>query len=123
MEIGVYTGYSLLATALAIPDDGKEEYHNHFDFNFVDADKDSYIKYHEKLLLLIRMGGLIAYDSTLWSGTVGLTEEQLASHSNSTLRYYQPFVLKFNEFLAADSRIDLSLVSIGDGITLCRRVK
>nr|ATU82378.1 caffeoyl CoA O-methyltransferase [Conocephalum conicum] len=165
MEIGVYTGYSLLATALAIPDDGKiiamdinrdclnvgwasiekagvahkidfregpamdtldvllkdEKYHNHFDFIFVDADKDNYINYHPKLLQLVRVGGIVAYDNTLWNGTVALSEEEMVGLPKY-VRHYQPFILELNKFLAADPRIDISLVSIGDGVTLCRRL-
>nr|UWS06373.1 O-methyltransferase [Marchantia paleacea] len=165
MEIGVYTGYSLLATALVIPEDGEiiamdinrdclnvgwpsiekagvahkidfregpaletldviladEKHHNSFDFVFVDADKDNYINYHPKLLQLVKVGGVIAYDNTLWNGTVAIPAEELGEWPKY-VRHYQPFILELNKFLAADSRIDLSLVSIGDGITLCRRV-
>ncbi|KAL0324841.1 UNVERIFIED_CONTAM: Flavonoid 3',5'-methyltransferase, partial [Sesamum radiatum] len=49
-----------------------------FDFAFVDADKENYIKYHEQLLKLVKVGGIIGYDNTLWSGTVALAEEDLS---------------------------------------------
>ncbi|XP_073125391.1 flavonoid 3',5'-methyltransferase-like isoform X2 [Henckelia pumila] len=140
IEIGVFTGYSLLSTALALPDDGKGE-NGTFDFAFVDADKVNYINYHEELLKLIKVGGVIAYDNTLWSGTVAMgdgeevedhlrrwrkevlvgSDELLDDILNYTRACRQP-VLEFNDFLAKDSRIELSLVSIGDGLTLCRRL-
>ncbi|KAL7197113.1 hypothetical protein ACSBR1_037017 [Camellia fascicularis] len=58
-------GISILNNLLTT---GKKE--GEFDFAFVDADKDSYINYHEPLLKLVKIGGIIAYDNTLWGGTV-----------------------------------------------------
>ncbi|KAL2901870.1 Flavonoid 3' 5'-methyltransferase [Bienertia sinuspersici] len=46
-----------------------------FDFAFVDADKDNYINYHEPLLKLVKVGGVIAFDNTLWFGSVALAED------------------------------------------------
>ncbi|XP_073310907.1 flavonoid 3',5'-methyltransferase-like isoform X2 [Primulina huaijiensis] len=139
IEIGVFTGYSLLSSALALPDDGKGE-NETFDFAFVDADKVNYRNYHEELLKLIKVGGIIAYDNTLWSGTVAFSDdEEMENHLRSwrqelvgseemldgimdyTRACRQP-VLEFNDFLAKDSRIELALISIGDGLTLCRRL-
>ncbi|KAL8520142.1 hypothetical protein ACS0TY_010894 [Phlomoides rotata] len=163
MEVGVFTGYSLLSTALALPDDGKiiaidpdrEAFEtglpfiqkanmahkiqfiqsdaikvmNDFldkgeegtiDFAFVDADKENYLKYHEQLLKLVKVGGVIGYDNTLWSGTV------VASEDDEMLDYLKGcrgHILKLNSFLATDSRIELAHLSIGDGLTLCRRLK
>lgn len=184
IEIGVFTGYSLLASALALPDDGKivaididneafetglpfiqkanvahkiqffeseadmvlrqlvaDGEHGTFDFAFVDADKVNYREYHEELLKLIKVGGIIAYDNTLWSGTVALSgDEEVENHLSSwrqelvgsdemldeivnyTRACRQP-VLEFNDILAKDSRIELVLISIGDGLTLCRRLQ
>ncbi|KAL8053746.1 hypothetical protein ABFX02_05G094000 [Erythranthe guttata] len=163
IEVGVFTGYSLLTTALALPHDGKiiaidpdrEAYETGlpfiqkanmahkiqfiqsdafkvmeqlkangeegtFDFAFVDADKQNYIHYHEHLLKLVRVGGIIAYDNTLWSGTVAASDDdEMAEY----LRRVRTDIMQLNTFLAADSRIELAQLSIGDGLTLCRRVK
>lgn len=48
-----------------------------FDFAFVDTDKVNYQKYHEKLLQLVKAGGIIVYDNTLWFGTVAMPEESV----------------------------------------------
>uniref|UniRef100_A0ACD5YBL4 Uncharacterized protein n=1 Tax=Avena sativa TaxID=4498 RepID=A0ACD5YBL4_AVESA len=45
------------------------------DFAFVDADKSNYGRYHDQLLRLVRVGGVIAYDNTLWGGTVGMPDD------------------------------------------------
>ncbi|KZV41170.1 caffeoyl-CoA O-methyltransferase [Dorcoceras hygrometricum] len=163
MEIGVYTGYSLLATALALPDDGKilamdinrENYElglpiirkagvahkidfregpalplldqmiqdgNHngtFDFIFVDADKDNYINYHKRLIDLVKIGGVIGYDNTLWNGSVVAPPD---APLRKYVRYYRDFVLELNKALAADPRIEICQLPVGDGITLCRRI-
>ncbi|KAL8053740.1 hypothetical protein ABFS82_05G096000 [Erythranthe guttata] len=163
IEVGVFTGYSLLTTALALPDDGKiiaidpdrEAYETGlpfiqkanmahkiqfiqsdafkvmeqlktngeegtFDFAFVDADKQNYIHYHEQLLKLVKVGGIIAYDNTLWSGTVAASDDdEMAEY----LRRVRVDIMQLNSFLAADSRIELAQLSIGDGLTLCRRVQ
>ncbi|EMS59880.1 Caffeoyl-CoA O-methyltransferase 2 [Triticum urartu] len=189
MEIGVYTGYSLLATALAIPDDGtvssltsplpdpplpihqetetgmkqilamdinRENYelglpciekagvahkidfregpalpvldalledeanHGTFDFVFVDADKDNYLNYHERLMKLVKLGGLLGYDNTLWNGSVVLPAD---APMRKYIRYYRDFVLDLNKALAADQRVEICQLPVGDGITLCRRAK
>ena len=155
LEVGVFTGYSSLAVALALPDDGRvlacdisEEYtaiaRRHwqlagvahkielvlapalqtldarlaageagsYDFAFIDADKGGYLAYYERLLRLIRPGGLIAVDNTLWSGAVADPLDREAD--TLALR-------AFNDQLLADRRIDLSLLPIGDGLTLARR--
>ncbi|KAE8007989.1 hypothetical protein FH972_004539 [Carpinus fangiana] len=164
MEIGVYTGYSLLATALALPQDGKilamdvnrEHYelglpiiekagvahkidfregpalpvldqlveddknHGTFDFIFVDADKNNYLNYHKRLIELVKVGGLIGYDNTLWNGSVAApVDAPLPEY----LIYYRQFVLELNKALAVDPRIEICMLSVGDGITLCRRIK
>ena len=155
VEVGVFTGYSSLAVALALPEDGhvlacdiSEEYtaiarrhwqlagvahrielviapaletldarlaageSGSYDFAFIDADKGGYYAYYERLLRLVRPGGLIAVDNTLWSGAVADPAERDAD----TLA-----IREFNDRLLADQRIDLSLVPIGDGLTLARR--
>eukprot|EP00252_Welwitschia_mirabilis_P019892 TRINITY_DN4724_c0_g1_i1.p2 TRINITY_DN4724_c0_g1~~TRINITY_DN4724_c0_g1_i1.p2 ORF type:complete len:254 (-),score=26.75 TRINITY_DN4724_c0_g1_i1:373-1134(-) len=165
MEIGVFTGYSLLCTAIALPADGKiiaididkepyekgkpiiekagvaqkidfrhgdamqvledlinnkEVEEGSLDFVLVDADKRKYLDYHEKLLKLVRVGGVVAYDNTLWCGSV-------ANPAHPALKVkpiaeMRDGVLKLNNALAADTRIEISQISIGDGLTLCRKI-
>ncbi|XP_073049392.1 flavonoid 3',5'-methyltransferase-like [Primulina eburnea] len=162
VEVGVFTGYSLLSTALALPDDGKimaididrEAYETGlpfiqkakvehkiqfiqsdatevlkglsakgeegtFDFAFVDADKPNYINYHEQLLKLVKIGGIIAYDNTLWGGSVAESDEDKIA---SFLKTWKNDIIQFNNLLANDSRIELALLSIGDGLSLCKRL-
>lgn len=155
IEIGTFTGYSSLAVALALPDEGRliacdvsQEWTsiarrfwreagvahkidlrlqpaertlteliaaggaNQFDFAFIDADKTGYTGYYEQLLRLLRPGGLIVADNTLWSGRVAAMDAP--DEDTAALRV-------FNDKLHADQRIDLSLVPIGDGVTLARK--
>ncbi|XP_020591042.1 putative caffeoyl-CoA O-methyltransferase At1g67980 [Phalaenopsis equestris] len=163
IEVGVFTGYSLLATALALPKDAKitaidisrecyevglpfikeagvedkinfiesdavpaldklvEEVSEDelFDFAFVDAEKSRYWDYHERILKLVRVNGLICYDNTLWLGTVAHPPQQDVP---AFVNYLREVVLKFNDKLAADTRVELSQVCIGDGLTICRRI-
>ncbi|MQL75461.1 hypothetical protein Taro_007802 [Colocasia esculenta] len=163
IEIGVFTGYSLLSTALALPEDGKvtaidfdrstyeiglpfireagvehkinfvesaalpfvdklskeEKEQGSYDFAFVDADKLNYGEYHERLLKLVRVGGIIAYDNTLWLGSVVPQQDPNSDCAKDPTRNY---LVKFNAFLASDPRIEINLLSIGDGVTLCRRI-
>lgn len=83
-----------------------------FDFAFIDADKSNYIAYYERVLQLLRTGGLICIDNTLWSGKVA----QRAIDDKDTRA-----IRAFNDHLHRDERIDLSLVPIGDGLTLARK--
>lgn len=83
-----------------------------FDFAFIDADKGNYPVYYEQLLDLIRPGGVIAVDNTLWSGRVADPSEQ----EPETVA-----IREFNRKLAGDSRVMVSLVPIGDGLTLARK--
>jgi predicted O-methyltransferase YrrM len=80
-----------------------------FDFAFIDADKSNYDDYYERSLQLIRPGGLIAIDNVLWSGRVA--DPQVQDNRTSKIR-------ALNEKLHQDQRITLSLVPIGDGLTL-----
>ncbi|MEH2178307.1 O-methyltransferase [Nostoc sp.] len=152
LEVGVFTGYSSLSVALALPTDGKiiacdvsEEFTaiarrywleagvadkidlrlapaletldrllatgqaETFDFAFIDADKENYDGYYERSLQLVRPGGLIAIDNVLWSGQVA--DEQNQNQSTQAIR-------ALNEKLHHDERVTLSLVPIGDGLTL-----
>ena len=152
LEVGVFTGYSSLAVALALPSDGKvvacevsEEYAaiarhwwqqagvahkielhiapaaetlaqllsageaNTFDFAFIDADKSSYDGYYEQALQLLRPGGLIVIDNVLWGG--GVANPQVQDNRTNKIR-------ALNQKLHRDRRVTLSLVPIGDGLTL-----
>jgi len=152
LEIGVYTGYSALCVARALPADGKlvacdiseswtavaQRYWREagliskinlrlapaletldqliqtgeagtFDFAFIDADKENYLAYYERVLELLRPGGLIAIDNTLWSGSVIDTSCQ--DTDTRAIR-------AFNEALHTDTRVHISLVPIADGLTL-----
>lgn len=82
-----------------------------YDFAFIDADKTSYLAYYERLLKLLRPGGLIIVDNTLWSGRVADPEERDAD--TRALR-------AFNDALHRDPRVDLALLPVGDGLTLAR---
>ncbi|XP_057420932.1 probable caffeoyl-CoA O-methyltransferase At4g26220 isoform X1 [Lotus japonicus] len=161
IEVGVFTGYSLLLTALSTPDDGKivaidpdrEAYEigqpfikragvqhkidfiespalpvldklledpsnvGTFEFAFVDADKHNYWNYHERLVKLVKIGGLIIYDNTLWGGTVSWPEEDVPANKRES----RQSALTFNKAIAGDSRIEISVASVGDGFTICRR--
>jgi predicted O-methyltransferase YrrM len=154
IELGTYTGYSSLAMALALPQDGRlitcdvseewtgvarrywreagvearielklqpaaaslEEIERRegagcFDFAFVDADKPGYIDYYERLLRLVRPGGLIAADNTLV--VAGSYVPRLTSPLGRALQ-------AFNDHVHHDERVDVSLVPIGEGLTLLR---
>jgi predicted O-methyltransferase YrrM len=80
-----------------------------FDFAFIDADKENYDAYFERCLKLIRPAGLIVFDNVLWSGAVADTKDQAAS--TVALR-------ALNDKLVGDTRVDVSMVPIGDGMTL-----
>ena len=152
IEVGVFTGYSSLAVALALPADGhitaldvSEEYTSKarkywkeagvdhmidlhiapatetlqkliddgaagsYDFAFIDADKPGYDAYYEACLELLRPGGLIAIDNVLWSGKVA---DQNKNDENT-------LALKaLNQKVHDDERVDMTLVPIGDGLTL-----
>ena len=87
-------------------DDGAEK---SFDFIFIDADKQNYIMYYEMALRLLRKGGIIAVDNTLWSGAVADPEN--TEPGTRAIR-------RFNEMLKQDDRVSISLLTIGDGLTL-----
>ena len=82
-----------------------------YDFAFIDADKTSYLAYYERLLKLLRPGGLIVVDNTLWSGEVANPENREAD--TRALR-------EFNDALHRDPRVDIALLPVGDGLTLAR---
>ncbi|XWS69238.1 hypothetical protein CRYUN_Cryun04dG0162300 [Craigia yunnanensis] len=90
-----------------------------FDFVFVDAYKSDYLKFHELTLKLVKIGGIIAYNNTLWYGSVAESEKEMV---DDFIKMFRNFVIEFNSFIAADPRVESSLLSIGDGLTLCRRL-
>ena len=84
-----------------------------FDFAFIDADKTNYLGYYERALTLVRPGGLIAVDNTLWGGQV--IDKKVKSEDTQAIR-------QFNDRLRDDLRIHLSLLPIGDGLTLALKL-
>ncbi|BBP75372.1 SAM-dependent methyltransferase [Pseudomonas gingeri NCPPB 3146 = LMG 5327] len=83
-----------------------------FDLMFIDADKANYPRYLESALRLLRSGGLAIFDNTLWSGRV--LEVDAQSEDTRAIQ-------ALNLALKDDSRVDLSLLPVGDGLTLCRK--
>ncbi|KAL7167967.1 hypothetical protein ACSBR2_038405 [Camellia fascicularis] len=162
IEVGVFTGYSLLLTALTIPNDGQivaidinreayeiglpiiqkagvehkidfiqspalpvldklledKENEGAFDFAFVDADKGNYLNYHERLMKLVKVGGLLVYDNTLWGGTVAKPEESVPVYK----REWRKATIEFSKSITADHRVEISHVPSGDGVIICRRI-
>jgi len=80
-----------------------------FDFAFIDADKPNYVGYFERCLELIRAGGVIAADNVLWSGRVADSSDE----QDGTKR-----IREFNRRVHADPRVTVSLVPLGDGLTV-----
>ncbi|MBW2467038.1 MAG: class I SAM-dependent methyltransferase, partial [Deltaproteobacteria bacterium] len=84
-----------------------------FDFAFIDADKSSYDAYYEYCLQLIRPGGLIAIDNVLWDGAVAdATKDDADTEAIRAL----------NQKIHKDTRVEISLVPIADGLTLARKI-
>lgn len=80
-----------------------------FDFAFIDADKGNYLNYYERALKLVRSGGLVAIDNTLWYGKPA----DPGNHDPDT-----EAIREVNRRVHADMRVTMSLVPIGDGLTL-----
>jgi predicted O-methyltransferase YrrM len=80
-----------------------------FDFAFIDADKTNYANYYERALKLIRTGGLIAIDNVLWDGRP--IDPSVTDADTQAIR-------AFNAKVYSDSRVAISLVPLGDGLTL-----
>lgn len=84
-----------------------------FDFAFIDADKSNYATYYERALTLLRRGGLVAVDNVLWNGAV--VDPTKNDEDTQAIR-------ALNRLLKSDDRVNLSLVPIGDGLTLARKL-
>jgi caffeoyl-CoA O-methyltransferase len=84
-----------------------------FDLAFVDADKTGYADYYEELLPRLRPGGLLLVDNTLWGGAV--LDEKDDSDDTVAIR-------ALNDRIAADPRVRVVLLPIGDGLTVAQRV-
>jgi len=84
-----------------------------YDFAFIDGDKKNYVNYYDLCLQLVRIGGVIAIDNALWSGR--LTDETLDDPATTAIR-------TLNESIRDDNRVDMSLLPIGDGLMLARRI-
>lgn len=155
IEVGTFTGYSALAMAQAMPQDGRiiacdisKEWtdiarrywqragvddrillelrpaietldelivsgcEDSFDMAFIDADKTAYIDYFERCVDLVRPGGLVLIDNTLWDGKVA--DARISDEDTEAIR-------AFNAYVRDREEIDLSLLPIGDGLTLVRK--
>jgi predicted O-methyltransferase YrrM len=156
LEVGVFTGYSSLAVALNLPDDGRiiacdvsdeftsiarkywqEAGVSHkinlhiapaletldrliasgeagtFDFAFIDADKNNYGAYYDRCFQLVRQGGLILVDNVLWYGRVadpGMDNDKRTQA-----------IKQINQQIYHDDRVQISLIPIGDGLTIARK--
>lgn len=82
-----------------------------FDFAFIDADKTSHVEYYERCLQLIRPGGIVAVDNSLWSGTVVDPQDDDGRAIDA-----------LNRFIHADERVFPSLLPIGDGLMLAMKL-
>lgn len=155
LELGTFTGYSALAMAMALPDDGelitcdinpewtniaapfwekakqnhkitlrlgpalqtldtlcKTGYNEQFDFIFIDADKTNYVPYYEYALTLLSPNGIIAIDNIFWEGMV--VDETVTNAQTREIR-------RLNRLIQQDHRVDISLLTIADGLFLVRK--
>ncbi len=148
LELGTFTGYSALHIAQALPVDGKlitcelkeqhaafaqsyfdksphghkieirqgealsiiDSLHEEFDFIFIDADKGNYPSYYEKLIPTLRVGGLLVVDNALWAGEVVNPQDNQGRAID-----------KLNKMAHQDERVDTVMLSVRDGILLCRK--
>jgi predicted O-methyltransferase YrrM len=151
LELGTYSGYSALCMAEALLDDGILHTIEHddeledfimeningsphsskiklhigdalekiaeideiFDLVFIDADKRQYIAYYEAALPKIRQGGFILADNTLWDGKIF---ETIDPNDKQTIE-----IMRFNDFIAKDTRIEKVIVPLRDGLTMIRK--
>jgi predicted O-methyltransferase YrrM len=156
LDIGVFTGYSSLVVALALPASGiviacdrdpestaiarrywelagishkidlrlapaletldrliADGESDSFDFAFIDADKNNYPNYYERVLALLRPGGMVAIDNVLWSGRV-------ADPDDLDTRTFA--IREFNQKLYQDNRVEIAMLAIADGLTLALKL-
>lgn len=156
VEVGTFTGYSALAVAQALPENGRliacdvskewtdigrkywqkagvdhkidlrlapavetlehllaEGNEGKFDFAFIDADKANYAVYYERCLSLLRVGGIVAVDNVLWGGRTA--DPTLTDASTTAIR-------QLNSLIADDSRVNSTMLPVGDGLTLARKL-
>jgi predicted O-methyltransferase YrrM len=83
-----------------------------FDFAFIDASKAEYPDYHERILRLLRQGGLAVYDNVLWEG--GVIDESMTDADTVGVR-------RLNDRLVADERVSISMIPVADGLTLVQK--
>lgn len=95
-----------LQTLAQLIDEGRADT---FDYAFIDADKERYPEYYEQCLRLLRPGGLILIDNVLWNGAVA--DPNNKERDTVALR-------RLNERLLVDERVELSMVPVGDGLSL-----
>lgn len=151
LEIGTFTGYATLCLAQGLQKDGKlvtidrneelaylpqkyfeesefsnqiemkignaldilDELDDNFDLVFIDADKSNYINYYNKIIDKMNSGGVILADNVLWYGKV---MEETKANDKDTL-----ILKEFNQMLVSDSRIEVVLLPVRDGISLIRK--
>lgn len=151
LELGTFTGYSALCMAEALPEGGVlhtiecddeledfilqnfagseyadkiqlhigdalteiEKLNETFDLVFIDADKREYLDYYEAVLPKLRRGGYILADNTLWDGKVLKAVEP---NDKQTIE-----IMRFNDFVAADPRVEKVILPLRDGLTLIRK--
>lgn len=106
IEIRVGDAADTLTTLLAEMGEGT------FDLAFIDADKENYRRYYDRALALLRAGGLIVVDNTLFFGRVVDVDQRDAATSS---------IRELNALLREDDRVDLSMLTMADGITLLRK--
>ena len=83
-----------------------------FDLAYIDADKENYLAYYELCLQLVKRNGLVMADNTLWDGKVA--DLSVVDEETAALR-------EFNRFVCDDERVSISLLPLGDGLTLLRK--
>lgn len=92
---------------------------------FVNADIPNYKKYHEQVIEMVKLGGIVAYQNTLCYGAVA-TEDQVTDvpcyKSHEGFGVMKEAIDDFNRSLASDHRIEISQLSIGNGVTLYMRM-
>ena len=151
LELGTFSGYSALCMAESMPDDGilhtieiddeledfilenissvehGKKIHLHigdalteieklnemFDLVFIDADKRQYSAYYKAIFPKLRNGGVMIVDNTLWSGKV---VEELTANDKQTQE-----ILRFNDFVANDNRVEKIILPLRDGLTIIRK--